>query len=43
MNAFKKLALVAGAVLLSSTAFAKDVKLLNVSYDPTLSKICPLL
>ena len=35
MNAFKKIALIAGAVLLSSAAFAKDVKLLNVSYDPT--------
>jgi sulfate transport system substrate-binding protein len=35
MNAFKKLALIAGAVLLSSAAVAKDVKLLNVSYDPT--------
>jgi len=35
MNAFKKVALIAGAVLLSSATFAKDVKLLNVSYDPT--------
>jgi sulfate/thiosulfate transport system substrate-binding protein len=35
MNAIKKLALVAGALLLSTGAVAKDVKLLNVSYDPT--------
>jgi len=35
MKALKKLALIAGAVLLSSATFAKDVKLLNVSYDPT--------
>jgi sulfate/thiosulfate transport system substrate-binding protein len=35
MNALKKLALIAGAALLSSAAFAKDIKLLNVSYDPT--------
>ncbi|MET0355172.1 MAG: sulfate ABC transporter substrate-binding protein [Cellvibrio sp.] len=35
MKTFKKLALIAGAVLLSSAALAKDVKLLNVSYDPT--------
>jgi sulfate transport system substrate-binding protein len=35
MNAFKKIALIASAVLLSSATFAKDVKLLNVSYDPT--------
>ncbi len=35
MKAFKKIALIAGAVLLSSASFAKDVKLLNVSYDPT--------
>jgi len=35
MNAFKKIVLVAGALLLSSTSVAKDIKLLNVSYDPT--------
>lgn len=35
MNAIKKLAIVAGALLLSAGAVAKDVKLLNVSYDPT--------
>lgn len=31
----KKAALVGAALLLSSVAFAKDVNLLNVSYDPT--------
>lgn len=35
MNAIKKLAIVASALLLSSGAIAKEVKLLNVSYDPT--------
>lgn len=35
MNAIKKIAIVAGALLLSAGAVAKDVKLLNVSYDPT--------
>jgi sulfate transport system substrate-binding protein len=35
MNAIKKIAIVAGALLLSASAVAKDVKLLNVSYDPT--------
>ncbi|HWV16535.1 MAG TPA: sulfate ABC transporter substrate-binding protein, partial [Cellvibrio sp.] len=35
MVSFKKLAIIAGAALLSSAAIAKDVKLLNVSYDPT--------
>lgn len=35
MNAIKKIAIVAGALLLSTGAIAKDVKLLNVSYDPT--------
>ena len=35
MNAIKKLALVAGALLFSAGAVAKDIKLLNVSYDPT--------
>ena len=35
MNALKKLAVFAGLVLLSSATFAKDVTLLNVSYDPT--------
>ncbi len=35
MNAIKKIAIVAGALLLSAGAIAKDVKLLNVSYDPT--------
>lgn len=35
MNAIKKLAIVAGALLLSAGAVAKEVKLLNVSYDPT--------
>jgi len=35
MNILKKFALVAGALLLSSATFAKDITLLNVSYDPT--------
>lgn len=35
MKALQKLAIVAGALLLSAGAIAKDVKLLNVSYDPT--------
>ncbi|RYY77152.1 MAG: sulfate ABC transporter substrate-binding protein [Gammaproteobacteria bacterium] len=35
MNVIKKLVLIAGVSLLSSVTFAKDVKLLNVSYDPT--------
>ncbi|HEY6528793.1 MAG TPA: sulfate ABC transporter substrate-binding protein [Cellvibrionaceae bacterium] len=35
MNAFKKIVLITGGLLLSSAGFAKDVKLLNVSYDPT--------
>lgn len=35
MISLKKLAVVAGALLLSTAAVAKDVKLLNVSYDPT--------
>jgi sulfate/thiosulfate transport system substrate-binding protein len=35
MNTLKKFALVAGALLLSSATFAKDITLLNVSYDPT--------
>lgn len=35
MKAIQKLAIVAGALLLSAGAIAKDVKLLNVSYDPT--------
>lgn len=35
MNTFKKIVLVAGALLLSSATFAKEVRLLNVSYDPT--------
>lgn len=35
MISLKKLAVISGALLLSSAAIAKDVKLLNVSYDPT--------
>lgn len=35
MNIIKKVAIVAGTLLLSVSAVAKDVKLLNVSYDPT--------
>jgi sulfate/thiosulfate transport system substrate-binding protein len=35
MKAIQKLAIVAGALLLSAGAIAKEVKLLNVSYDPT--------
>lgn len=35
MKAIQKLAILAGALLLSAGAIAKDVKLLNVSYDPT--------
>lgn len=35
MHSVKKIALIAGALLLSSVALAKDVKILNVSYDPT--------
>ncbi len=35
MKAIQKLAIVAGALLLSAGTIAKDVKLLNVSYDPT--------
>jgi len=35
MNTIKKIAILASAVLLSASAIAKDVKLLNVSYDPT--------
>lgn len=31
----KKAALVGAAILLSSVTFAKDINLLNVSYDPT--------
>jgi sulfate/thiosulfate-binding protein len=35
MNVIKKIAIAAGVLLLSTSAIAKDVKLLNVSYDPT--------
>lgn len=35
MNIIKKTAIIAVALLLPAAAFAKDVKLLNVSYDPT--------
>lgn len=35
MISLKKLAVISGALLLSSAAIAKDIKLLNVSYDPT--------
>jgi sulfate/thiosulfate-binding protein len=35
MNVIKKIAVAAGVLLLSTSAIAKDVKLLNVSYDPT--------
>lgn len=35
MQIIKNLAIVAGALLLASSASAKEVKLLNVSYDPT--------
>ncbi|GGY83200.1 sulfate ABC transporter substrate-binding protein [Cellvibrio zantedeschiae] len=35
MNAIKKIAILTGALLLSAGAVAKEVKLLNVSYDPT--------
>lgn len=35
MRNFKKLVIAAVALLVSSAAIAKDVKLLNVSYDPT--------
>ena len=35
MQSIKKLALIASVLLLSATAVAKDVKILNVSYDPT--------
>lgn len=35
MNVIKKIALTAGVLLLSTSAIAKDITLLNVSYDPT--------
>ncbi len=35
MKLINTLSLIAGALLLSTAALAKDVKLLNVSYDPT--------
>src|SRR6478609_2523812 len=35
MHSIKKLAVIVGALLLSSAALAKDIKILNVSYDPT--------
>jgi len=35
MQSLKYVAILAGVLLLSSVALAKDVKLLNVSYDPT--------
>jgi sulfate/thiosulfate-binding protein len=35
MSVIKKIVIAAGVLLLSTSAIAKDVKLLNVSYDPT--------
>lgn len=35
MNTLRQLTMIVGSLLLSATVFAKDVKILNVSYDPT--------